>query len=213
LDLPYQQVARDVWLYGVFDGTRHVMLDQIQQRLRHTVRPENQSTTDYYRAPLRSMLDAARAGGVPLTPRPSGAITTLHALDGILDLGMLERVALLLEEVVRVIPSETWKLQSASFALAEAFAYLDAAIAVAELADHRRREGLGAGPCARTTGGVELDCVARFAIALLSSHALLIGARVGLGAGTSLDQAVLQDAAIEETVSGDRLREAVKASC
>lgn len=33
MDRPFHALLRDVWLFGVFDGTRHVMLDSIQRRL------------------------------------------------------------------------------------------------------------------------------------------------------------------------------------
>jgi hypothetical protein len=214
LDLPYQQVARDVWLYGVFDGTRHVMLDQIQQRLRQAIRAEVQPTAhDFYRSSVRSMVQAARAGGVPLAMKPSSSIESLRKLDGVFELEMLHRVAMALEEAVRALPADAWKVQSVSFAVAEAFAYLESAIAVAELADPIRRVSLGARPLTQTSQGVELECVARLAIASLSSHALSIGARTAWGAGVPFDHAIAPDLAIEETSSAERSREALKASC
>src|SRR6185503_2257377 len=43
---PYSQLVRDILLYGIFDGTSHLMLEQIQWRLaQESARPERDADT------------------------------------------------------------------------------------------------------------------------------------------------------------------------
>jgi alkylation response protein AidB-like acyl-CoA dehydrogenase len=213
--LPYQQVARDVWLYGVFDGTRHVMLDQIQHRLRQIGRTDraDDALAELYRAPVRSMPAAARTRGMPWLARPSGTLARLAELPGAVDLEPLRAAALALEAVSRDLPDERWQSQAVSFALAESLAGLEAAIAVAELADPQRRVARGARPLAGDDPALPAADLAAFAVAALGGRAASRLQRVAHGAGLELSlEPIVRALARDEERAGRRLRAAVRDS-
>lgn len=172
-DRPYEPFVRDVTLYGVFDGTSHLMLTDLGLRLptivkaREEVEPTLPRVAAMYGAaprPLAALGDArapvrhldlgahARAldaidGGVPFT-------AFIALADGLVSLGRGLR------------GHKAWNDQGVRFALAEALAWLECAFAVVELADPPRRAAVGvpAWPEGQTV-----------------SRDILVGALAGLG--------------------------------
>jgi alkylation response protein AidB-like acyl-CoA dehydrogenase len=224
-DLPYQQVVRDVILYGIFDGTRHLMLDQIQWRVRQMVRQAGErgdggaSVEDddgdrpaIYRAAPASMIDSTRVRGRPWLPRPAGTAARLAQLGGAVDLAPLCDGVQALERATAGVSLEAWNEQPFAFALAGCWARLEAALAVAELGDPVRRAALGL-PALASEGEEKLDAaeLARFAIAMVAVEALS-DARVALaGCGIELGAAGAERAlALEMAEAGRAVREGIR---
>lgn len=173
--LPYTQRVRDVLLYGVFDGTSHVMLDQIQWRLTQEAAraAEAEDTLAGLRAvyaappaPLPLILrKRARAHRMPI---PSHA-RALAALPG-LPLAPLPQVASALLETVRALREKgAWERdQALRFEAAEIYALFEVVLAVAELADPSRRTALGLAPLDDQHG---IESIARTAIGWLGARA------------------------------------------
>jgi alkylation response protein AidB-like acyl-CoA dehydrogenase len=215
-DLPYQQVVRDVILYGIFDGTRHVMLDQIQWRVRQMCRqagPDDDGRADIYRVPPVSIVESSRRRGRPWLPRPASSAARLASIDGAVDLGPLREGAAALEAATASLPAEAWDEQPLAFALADSWARMEAALAVAELGDPVRRRALGmpALPDGPSGGSIDAAELARLAVAMLALAALtdaraaLAGCRVELGA------AAAERALAREQASAARaVREAIR---
>lgn len=151
-DQPYARLVRDVPLYGVFDGTSHIMLGQIRDHLGQMIRqsdvgPEEvlERTRALYGATPRSFLAMGhrrhRARVLPLDVRARALV----GLPGAVDLAPLARIAGAMVELVPELQAGgRWtRDQGAGFALAAAAARLEALLALAELGDGRRREALG----------------------------------------------------------------------
>jgi alkylation response protein AidB-like acyl-CoA dehydrogenase len=144
----YERVIRDVVLFPVFDGTRHVMLDQIQARLQQMATavapPEGDPLEPLraaYRQPPSPLVVAARKGGRPLVIPVVEAARALAALPGETPLALLVRAAEALMALTRaLIDSGRWQSSQAQrFGLAEALALLEALLAFVELHDPDRR--------------------------------------------------------------------------
>jgi alkylation response protein AidB-like acyl-CoA dehydrogenase len=213
-ELPYQQVARDVLLYGVFDGTRHVMLEHLLWRVRQMVRGGHEAGAPgapgahiYNEAPAL-LVEAARRRGRPWLPRPAAVAAELGP--GAVDPGPLADAARALEAAMAALPPEALAEQSTGFALAGAWAELEAAIAVCELGDPERRVRLGMAPPAP---GAALDDaeLARHAVAEVAGAALAAARRTLAGCGVDLDCAAAERAlARTRAESGRRLRGALR---
>jgi hypothetical protein len=136
-ELPYARLVRDVMLYGVFDGTRHVMLDQLQWRLKQMAArepgddPRGMWQEIYETAPV-PIGEAARQRGRPLLVSVETHARAMGADD-------LARVGGALLSLVRwAVAEDRWDSdQGLRFAAAEVGALLEAALAAAELADSR----------------------------------------------------------------------------
>jgi alkylation response protein AidB-like acyl-CoA dehydrogenase len=213
-DLPYQQVVRDSMLYGVFDGTRHLMLDQVQWRVRRMARPAEPAEparADIYRPAPAPMTESARVRGSAWLPRPSVSAAALAATGGAVDLDPLCDGARALEAATAALPGEAWADPGLAAGLASAWAQLEAALAVAELADPIRRERLGM-PALAAGPPIDPAALARLAAALIAGEALA-GARAALaGAGISLgadaaEQALATDRARAAAAVRDAIRE------
>ena len=225
-DLPYQQVVRDVILYGVFDGTRHLMLDQIQWRVRQMVRqasergdggtPADDEDGDgpaIYRAPPASMIESARVRGRPWLARPAETAARLGQLGGAVDLAPLRDGARALELATAGVAPEAWNEQPFAFALAGSWARLEAALAVAELGDPVRRAALGLPALAPAEEGLPLDPaeLARLAIAMVSLEALAEARAALAGCGIELGAAAAERAlALEQARAGRAVREGIR---
>jgi alkylation response protein AidB-like acyl-CoA dehydrogenase len=144
----YERVVRDALLFAVFDGSRHLMLDQIQLRLAEMATAAGLSGLDVlgslqaaYGAPPAELVAIARKGGRPLVLPVAEAAAALAALPGRVPLDLLARAAEALIAVTRaVIESGRWKAsQALRFGLAEALALLEALFAFVELHDPDRR--------------------------------------------------------------------------
>ena len=203
-ELPFQQVAKDVMLYGVFDGTRHVMLEHVLWRVRQMVRGgEEASEEDIYRAAPAPLVEAARRRGRPWLPRPAAVAAELG--DGAVDAGPLAEAARALEAALAALPAGALAEQSTGFALAGAWAELEAAIAVAELADPVRRARLGM--AAGAAAPLDPADLARVAVGEVAGGALAAARRVLAACGVELSCAPAERAlSIARADAARRLR-------
>lgn len=145
-----------------------------------------------------------------MVARPSVWTRRLAELDGGVDLTHLHEASVALEAVAKDLPREAWETQSVAFSLGECLAHLEAAVAVAELGDPRRRRALGARDAEAPVIG-PLDELSRFTIAAVCGRVLSEVARIAHGAGVkvSWDASTLALAQLEST-SGRILRAAVR---
>lgn len=179
-ELPYARLLRDVLLYAVFDGTSHVVLDELASvadgEAFRRARGEPPSLDPL--AALRATYGAAPAPLVPRLRAPSSSWTlplpetlaALAALPGEQALGGLAGAAdALLAVVARLREDERWQLDSGlRFLAAELYAELEGLTAAAALADADRRAALGIAPA---HGAPDLDRLAwRFAAGWLGGR-------------------------------------------
>ncbi|MET8255408.1 acyl-CoA dehydrogenase family protein, partial [Micromonospora sp. NPDC005197] len=84
----YAARVRDVLLYGVFDGTRHILLDQLQWRLERFAAGSDRSGDGYrllaeaYSRTPQPLVRAARLRLRPYAPGPAARAATLAARTG-----------------------------------------------------------------------------------------------------------------------------------
>jgi alkylation response protein AidB-like acyl-CoA dehydrogenase len=211
-DLPYQQVVRDVMLYGVFDGTRHVMLEHVLWRVRQMVRGGEETGAaagdpDIYDVPPAPLVEATRRRGRAWLPRPAAVAAELG--DGAVDAAPLAEGARALEAALAALPDDALAEQSTGFALAGAWAELEAAVAICELGDPARRAHRGMpAPAAAPFEAADL---ARFAVADVAGDALAAARRALAGCGVGLDCAPAERAlALSRAEAGRRLRAALR---
>ncbi len=155
-DLPYARLLGDVLLFGVFDGTSHVMLEQIsgylvrQARDRSALGPfDNTRAAQALRTihatrtqPIQELFrERTRAALLPVTTRAHG----LAALPGDLDASPLPPIAEALLSLVRAWESDgCWKDdQALRFEASQALGLIETSLALAELFDPIRRAYLG----------------------------------------------------------------------
>jgi alkylation response protein AidB-like acyl-CoA dehydrogenase len=208
---PYQQVVRDVILYGIFDGTRHVMLDQIAWRARQMCRPgAGAEAVQVYREPPARLDRSARRRGRPWLPRPSETAAALAELPGDVDVAPLAMACRALEAALAGVDADTWARPSFAFAIAASWADLEAALAVAELGDPTRRAALGM--TAMPAADLPQPDLAELAVALIAGEALMSARRILAGAGVDLPLAPERELAIMEHRAGARVRGAVQAN-
>ncbi len=157
VEYPYQRLVRDVLLYGVFDGTSHLMLEQIQWRLEQLVaaRGTDRAAADplaaageIYRTPPRRILEVCRRPARPLMLSPEAGARALAERPGSVPAEPLAEVAGgLLDLVGRLREDGRWeKDQGLRFTAADLLARLEAVLALVELGDPGRREALGLAP-------------------------------------------------------------------
>lgn len=162
-ELPYERVARDVLLYGVFDGTSHVMLAQLYWRLQQLVAaraaPRENDPLDamravYTRAP-RSLVEAVRA---PSRSRPRAlepyfdALAT-HAPNASI---LRDAASALLDVAAEARRANAWPANAVeTVRAADVLAMLECAAALVELADPAARAALGMAPARAVHPNVE----------------------------------------------------------
>lgn len=154
-DLPYARLIRDVLLYGVFDGTSHVMLEELKVHLARAVRAHRRGrdaerdTLDesrrVYALPLRSLVDSTR--GAPLVKRPlptAWHARALCAVEGATDLSpLVDLVEALFAIVAATMDGGGWTSdQALAHALASVYAEVEALLALVETFDPDRRATL-----------------------------------------------------------------------
>jgi alkylation response protein AidB-like acyl-CoA dehydrogenase len=196
----YERVVRDVLLYGVFDGTRHVVLHQIVPRMAQMAAAARGEVSDpripYATAPA-ALIDVVRKKGRPRVERIDDRARVLAAMDSAIDLEPAEKLFSTLLELCGALNSDGSRDSAVSFVLAECLSLAEAMLAVAELGDPARRRALGlsaALPSAAGLGGQEL---CRYALgeigAELAARVQLIAARAGKDAKhlTSVQSAFL----------------------
>lgn len=152
-ELPYERLIRDVNLYGIFDGTSHVMLQELSTRLvqeaRRTGSSPTGSTLDEMRAiyltPAQPVTEALRTFRRPIILPMIQHLLALDRLGDRLSLAPLLRGAEALFVLVRRLDQTgQWKAdQGTRVAAAELFAMLEVLIACIELCDPDRRTALG----------------------------------------------------------------------
>jgi len=177
--LPYERLVRDVLLFGVFDGTRHVMLEELQMRLGGAMRSwqsEKQLTRDtvaeareIYGAAPRSVVETLR---VRCKRKSFPLLVHLRALAKLPGEVSLEPVAELAEAAFRLVEvareDGAWKAdQVVRFELAECYAMLESLVALIEVCDPDRRPLL----MDRDPGFTSLDVLSfRFALRWLAGR-------------------------------------------
>jgi alkylation response protein AidB-like acyl-CoA dehydrogenase len=154
--LPYERLVRDVTLYGVFDGTSHVVLEQLHWRLAQLAQRQAdgadtlEAMREVYRTPPQRLAEVARKRARPflLSPEPHA-----RALGGVAQGALTETVA----ELVSNLLSLTRELRSngiwdrdggVRFDAGELLGGVEALLATVELVDGGAREALGLPPVA-----------------------------------------------------------------
>lgn len=158
-DHPYERVSRDVLLYGVFDGTSHVVLDELQAKLddeaTRLARGEPAAVADtlasaratYGLAPRRAV-EHLRGPAPAWTLPPVEHLRALAALPGEAPLeGLAGAAEALLRTAAALRDAGRWRADAAlRQQAAEAWAELEAVVAGVELCDLDRRAALGLPP-------------------------------------------------------------------
>jgi alkylation response protein AidB-like acyl-CoA dehydrogenase len=150
--LPFERLSRDALLYGVFDGTSHVMLDELQGRLAAQIRvwkagAEHDTVADaraVYGTQPRSLRVALQGrGGTDPLPTVSHA-HALAALPGDVDVTPLAELALALFQLSdSLMNTGAWpEDQGLRFTMAECYGLLEALLGLVELFDPQRRQFL-----------------------------------------------------------------------
>lgn len=175
-ELPFARLLRDVPLYGVFDGTRHIVADELASRLAEPPDPSadaagcRDALRALYAGRPRPALEALR-GPAPAWSLPLPArLEALAGLPGDGAPGPLAAAARALEAAVQaLVQAGRWDQDGGlRHAAAEAAAELEALAAASELACPERRAALGLPP-----GPGELDrLVLRFSAGWLGARAV-----------------------------------------
>ncbi len=171
-DQPYEPFVRDVLLYGVFDGTSHLMLQELGLRLPQLAKPRQDDpptlpqVAALYAAPTRP-LSALGDQRAPVRHIDLAAhARALAALPGALPVAPLLPLADALLGLVRDLRGHrAWSDQAVRFPLAESLAWLECAFALVELCDPERRAALGLPAC---PAGQDLGAISRGALADLA---------------------------------------------
>lgn len=203
-DLPYARLVRDVLLYGVFDGTSHVVLDELASLLDGEAfrRASGQAPPFEALEGLRAvyavapapLVERLRASAPAWTLPLPEALEALAALPGEQPLGGLALAADALLALVAVLRERgTWRADAGlRFLAAELYAELEGLTAAAALVDPDRRAALGL-PAADGDPGLE-RLVWRFAAGWLGSRWIerlrTLVSRAGLADGAWLPPAV-----------------------
>jgi alkylation response protein AidB-like acyl-CoA dehydrogenase len=151
VDEPYHRLVGDAPLYGTFDGTVHVVLDQLQRRLAQLAVPVEPTSrrlpevSAAYREPPRRLLATVRERTVPLLINPA---TYLHELDDLLGRGICAPLLALADALLALVrhcrATAIWDDdQGLRLDAARLLTDLEALIAVLELTDPSLRSALG----------------------------------------------------------------------
>lgn len=154
-DFPYHRSIGDVLLFATFDGTTHLVLDQIQWRLMQMAHnalqvPEDghsllKQVQQIYTTPPQPLRSSARQQESVLMVEPVRYLQALAAYPRFNSLAPLQQIAETLFTLVRHCrTSGDWEAEQAlRFALAKLLSWLEALIALVELADPGVRHALG----------------------------------------------------------------------
>jgi alkylation response protein AidB-like acyl-CoA dehydrogenase len=154
LDFPYHRQIGDVLLFGSFDGTSHLVLDQLQWRLAQMAQAASQPAEEHsawqtmqqvYQARPRALASAVRHAGTALLLNMPAYLAELANHAVWLPINVLQSITETLLALVRHCRrSGDWeRAQGLRFDLAKQLTWLEALIALAELADPGIRAGLG----------------------------------------------------------------------
>ncbi|MEV0006382.1 acyl-CoA dehydrogenase [Micromonospora sp. NPDC050980] len=147
----YAARVRDVLLYGVFDGTSHILLDQLQWRLERFAAGPPRGADGYrtlaeaYRTGPQPLVQVARLRVRPFAPNPATRAATLAAATGRPAVGALATLLRRLFDLVgRARRSGRWTADQAwRFAGAAVLAEAEALLAAVELVDPHARATAG----------------------------------------------------------------------
>ncbi|HMQ30685.1 MAG TPA: acyl-CoA dehydrogenase family protein [Chloroflexaceae bacterium] len=160
---PYHRLPAEAALLDTFDGTTHLVLDQLAWRLAQlAAEPDGGddaiATMGAVNAAAPRSLLAARASGAPLAVAPGPYLRRLAELPGELPLGPLADLAEALPALARACRADgRWDDdQGLRFALARPLALVEALVALVELGDGPRRAALGMAPHALGPAGLAM---------------------------------------------------------
>jgi alkylation response protein AidB-like acyl-CoA dehydrogenase len=179
-DGPYPRFVRDVLLYGVFDGTSHVLLDQLSPALLRQDPPQGstlEAVREIYGTPPRPLVQAALEPWRPYAPALAPRCAELARASGSEAVAALAGLAQTLAAVGRAAKeSGSWDAdQALRFEAAALLAELEALLAACELALPECRRVLGLDERARigagTTGDADADhAAAEYAVEWLGGR-------------------------------------------
>jgi len=153
-DLPYEQTIRDVLLYGVFDGTSHIMLDELQAILSREVRrwkdnigrsvPTLDIARDVYGKLPRSLVEVVRTRPDVQPPSLVVHARNLAALPGENRANLIVNLAELLMATCDASKRHgQWNSdQELRFRMAEVFAMIEGMVSLVEISDPDRRSAV-----------------------------------------------------------------------
>jgi alkylation response protein AidB-like acyl-CoA dehydrogenase len=182
----YERLVRDVLLYGVFDGTRHLMLEQLHWRLAQMAARSPASddghealarTAALYHQPPQSFTKVARLSARPWLPHAPSYARALAKSSRLEWLEALATIAEALLDCQRALSaSGRWPKDQAIRHLAgEQLASVEVLLALAELAEEDGRAALDLRP-------IEGEARERYHLGAEMSHARgLLGARLAAG--------------------------------
>lgn len=159
-ELPYERVIRDINLFGIFDGTSHVMLEELASRLaleargwaQQSASAENLDTIaelgQSYRQDSQPIIDVLRSFRRPVIHPLVQHFEAMDALSQRLSLAPLANCTRTLFRMVQALVQHgIWKAdQGTRLAAAEIFATLEVLSATAEVCDPEIRSALGLRP-------------------------------------------------------------------
>lgn len=171
---PFGRLVRDVQLYGVLDGSGHLMRQELQWRLqqmasRRAPAPDPlQETAAAYTLAPRPLRRVCRERGPTWVPNVERQAAALASVGGAVPLDAVHELAALLQDTTRrLLSSGRWHADAAlRFDAAAALAHLEAMLATAELADPERRRRLDLPPAA-DTGPLPAAPLCAYALGLL----------------------------------------------
>ena len=154
-DFPYHRAIGDVLLFATFDGTTHLLLDQLQWRLMQMAHNRGQAAADgdallqqvqkIYTTPPQPIGTSVRQQTAVLLVDPVAYLQALSAYAQVVPLAAMQQSAATLLALVRHwrMSGEWEAAQALRFALAKLLSWQEALIAVIELADPGVRQALG----------------------------------------------------------------------
>ncbi len=157
-DFPYAHLVRDVPLYGTFDGTRHIVGEQLSYRLAQLVSAgvqadQTQELAQIYSHPPQNYLEASHFSARPYFLNPAALLAGWEPLAQSIPPKLFEHLhetwGLLADFVESGRSSGRWDAdQSFRYALAYCAAEFEAILALLELADAGIRARLSLHPIA-----------------------------------------------------------------
>jgi alkylation response protein AidB-like acyl-CoA dehydrogenase len=149
---PYASFVRDVVIFGVFDGSSHLMLDQLRRRLAQVAAGHGSPPGDVlatarrvYTEPLRPARAVARQKSDVFVPDTASYLARLEGICVWPHARALGALLTSLLDAVRSLRAETrWERdQALSFEAATVYSHIEALVATLELGDPGLRRELG----------------------------------------------------------------------
>ncbi|MCA8923690.1 MAG: acyl-CoA/acyl-ACP dehydrogenase [Planctomycetes bacterium] len=206
-DFPYARYMQDVVLYAVFDGTTHLMYQELSHRLAQEARREGRgaATEDtlermraVYAKPATPVYESLKEKHPRFLLPLERHLELLGGLPGEAPVAALSGVCRLLFACVRACDANgAWKAeQHLRLRAAELYATLEGLVAYAELADPPRRAALGVSPIAEARA---LDApLASFTVSWIGRRVVAGVRELALDAGLPADWAAACAASLSE---------------